>query len=207
MKKLLALFALLIAVPAMAQDYYGLQEYGLRKNTTRVEFYGGIVLPEDNWNKNGYDLGSTGWTAGIGFTRNLFPFFGIGLDGNYTQLGDGEKDTAGNYYRTGVATGLVTGRVSFFPSQATRLYIPFGMGLAHTFVRQKLNNGGHAPTIDGTDLASMLGAGLEFDLDDSMIFGVEARYYYIKTADEVKSAFGRGHYHHYNVMLKLGCRF
>ena len=53
MKKLLALFALLIALPAMAQDYYGLQEYGLRKNTTRVEFYGGIVLPEDNWNKNG----------------------------------------------------------------------------------------------------------------------------------------------------------
>ena len=48
---------------------------------------------------------------------------------------------------------------------------------------------------------------LEFDLDDSLIFGVEGRYYYIKTADEVKDTFGRGHYHHILVMLKLGCRF
>ena len=206
MKKLLLVCALFIAVPALAQDYYGLQEYGLRKNTTRVELYGGVVLPQDNWQKNGFDLGSTGWTAGIGFTRNLVSFFGLGLDGNYIQLGDGEKNAAGDYYRTGVATGLVTGRFSFFPSQATRLYIPFGIGLAHTFVRQKLAAGGHV-TSDGTDLANMLGAGLEFDLDDSLIFGVEGRYYYIKTADEVKTAFGRGHYHHYSVMLKLGCRF
>ena len=206
MKKLLVLCALLIAVPAVAQDYYGLQEYGLRKNTTRVEFYGGVVLPEDNWNKDGYDLGTTGWTAGIGFIRNLVPYFGLGLDGNYTQLGDGEKDSSNSYYRTGVVTGLVTGRVSFFPSQATRIYIPAGFGLAHTFVRQKFNDGSHE-TYDGTDFASMLGAGLEFDLDDSMIFGLEARYYYIKADDDVKAAFGRGHYHHYNVMLKLGCRF
>ena len=206
MKKLLLLCALFIAVPAVAQNYYGLQEYGLRKNTTRVEFYGGVALPEDNWNKDGHDLGTTGWTAGIGFTRNLLPFFGLGLDGNYTQLGDGEKDASGNYYRTGVATGFVTGRVSFFPSQATRLYVPFGAGLAHTFVRQKLAGGGHE-TYDGTDLGGMLGAGLEFDLDDSLIFGAEARYYYIKTDDDVKATFGRGHYHHFLVMLKLGCRF
>ena len=206
MKKLLLLVALLAAIPAWAQDYYGLQEYGLRKNTTRVEFYGGMVLPGNDWNKNGHDLGQTGWTAGIGFTRNLFSFFGLGLDGNYTQLGDGEKDGSNNFYRTGVATGLVTGRFSFFPSQATRLYIPFGMGLGHTIVRQKLSSGGHVTT-DGTDMANMLGLGLEFDLDDNLIFGAEARYYRIETASKVKEAFGAGHYNHFLVMLKMGCRF
>ncbi len=206
MKKLVLLCMLLMAAPAFAQNYYGLQEYGLRRNTTRAEFYGGVVLPAENWDKNGYDLGTTGWTAGLGFTRNLMPYFGLGLDGNYAQLGNGDKDTAGNYYRAGVVTGLITGRVTFFPSQATRLYVPFGAGLAHTFVRQKLAAGGHG-TYDGTDLAGMLGAGLEFDLDDNIIFGIEARYYYIKADDDVKGAFGRGHYHHYNVMLKLGSRF
>lgn len=206
MKKLLLLVSLFVAVPALAQDYYGLQEYGLRKNTTRVEWYGGVALPGNNWNQNGFDLGTTGWTAGLGFTRNLVPFFGLGLDGNYTQLGDGEKDSSGNYYRTGVVTGLVTGRFSFFPSQATRIYIPFGLGLGHTFVRQKLNGGGHVTT-DGTDMAGMLGAGLEFDLDDNLIFGVEGRYYRIDTASKVKEAFGKSHYNHYVVMLKMGCRF
>lgn len=206
MKKLLLLCMLFAAVPVFAQDYYGLQEYGLRKNTTRVEFYGGMVLPENNWDTNGYDLGTTGWTAGIGFTRNLTPYFGLGLDGNYAQLGDGEKNASGAYYRTGVATGLVTGRVSFFPAQATRIYIPFGIGLGHTFARQKFSDGSHATT-DGTDLAAMLGVGLEFDLDDSLIFGVEGRAYRIEAANEVKDAFGKGHYRHYLVMLKLGCRF
>lgn len=206
MKKLLLLCALFATVPALAQDYYGLQEYGLRKNTTRVEWYGGAVLPGNNWNKNGHDLGGTGWTAGLGFTRNLTPSFGLGLDANYAQLGDGEKDAANNYYRTGVITGLVTGRFSFFPAQATRLYVPFGLGLGHTFVRQKLSSGGHETT-DGTDLAGMLGLGLEFDLDDSIIFGVETRWYRVQAASQVKDAFGKDHYHHYLVMLKMGCRF
>lgn len=206
MKKLLLCCALLAAIPAFAQDYYGLQEYGLRKNTTRVELYGGMVLPQKNWQPNGHDLGTTGWTAGIGFTRNLVPFFGLGLDGNYAQLGDGDKDASGAYYRTGIATGLITGRFSFFPSQATRLYVPFGVGLGHTFARQKLSDGSHK-TIDGTDLAQMVGVGLEFDLDDSIVFGVEGRYYLIEAEDEVKDAFGKSRYHHYLVMLKMGCRF
>lgn len=206
MKKLILLCALFVALPAIAQDYYGLQEYGLRKNTTRVEFYGGMVLPQDNWEPNGNKLGSTGWTAGIGFTRNIVSFFGLGLDANYAQLGDGDKNAAKSYYRTGIATGLVTGRFSFFPSQATRLYVPFGIGIGHTFARLKNSDGSHVTT-DGTDLAQMLGLGLEFDLDETLILGVEGRYYLIDAADEFKQAFGRKRYHHYNIMLKLGCRF
>ena len=206
MKKLLLLCALFIAVPAFAQDYYGLQDYGLRKNTTRVEMYGGMILPENSWNTHGHDLGTTGWTAGLGFTRNLTAMLALGLDANYAQLGDGEKTAAGTYYRTGVATGLITGRVNFFPYQATRIYVPFGIGLGHTFARQKFSDGSHK-TIDGTDLATMVGAGLEFDMDDSLIFGVEGRYYLLKAANEVENAFGKNHYHHFIVMLKMGCRF
>lgn len=184
MKKLLLLCALCLSVPAVAQDYYGLQEYGLRKNTTRIEFYGGMVLPQDSWSHNGQeiDLGKTGWTAGIGFTRNIMPVFSLGVDANYAQLGDGDTFLSGgkdSYYRTGIATGLITGRVNFFPSQATRLYVPFGVGVGHMFARQKIDDGSHVTT-DSTDLAQMLGLGLEFDIDETVIFGVEGRYYLIE---------------------------
>ena len=214
MKKLLLLCALFLAVPAVAEeyyDYYGLQEYGLRKNTTRVEFYGGMTLPQDDWVHNGQpvDLGGTGWTVGLGFTRNISRYFALGLDGNYAQMGDGETFTSGGqdaYYRTGIATGLVTGRVNFFPSQSTRLYIPFGMGVGHMFARQKNDDGSHLTT-NSTDLAWMLGLGLEFDLDESVIFGVEGRYNLIEADSEFKDAFGQSRYHYLSVMLKIGTRF
>ncbi|WP_428053212.1 outer membrane protein [Candidatus Avelusimicrobium stercoris] len=212
MKKLLLLCALFVAAPVVfAQDYYGLQEYGLRKNTTRVELYGGMVLPQDSWSHNGQevDLGTTGWTAGIGFTRNIISFFSLGLDANYAQLGDGDTFTSrgmDSYYRTGIATGLVTGRVTFFPSQATRLYIPFGAGVGHMFARQKFDDGSHLTT-SSTDLAQMVGLGLEFDIDDSTIFGVEGRYYLVEADSDFKDAFGKSRIHYMNVMLKLGWRF
>ena len=195
MKKLFALCTLLWAAPVFAQDYYGLQEYGLRKNTTRVEFYGGMVLPQNDWTHGGkeIDLGETGWTAGIGFTRNLVSFFSLGVDANYAQWGDGEDFASASgtsYYRTGIATGLVTGRINFFPSQATRLYVPFGVGVGHMFARQKNSDGTHLTT-DSTDFAQMLGLGLEFDIDETIIFGVEGRYYLVEANNEFQHAFGK----------------
>lgn len=211
MKKLFLLCALFLAVPAVAQEYYGLQEYGLRKNTTRVEFYGGMVLPQDDWSHKGQDvdLGGTGWTVGLGFVRNISAVFALGVDGNYAQLGDGNNFISGGqnaYFRTGLATGLVTGRINFFPSESTRLYIPVGIGVGHMFARQKNEDGSHLTT-SSTDLATMLGLGLEFDIDETLIFGVEGRYYFLNADDEFKDAFGKGHYQYMTVMLKFGTRF
>ena len=208
MKKILLVCALFFALPAaFAQDYYGLSEYGLRRDTTRVEWYGGMVLPREGW-KHGtsnIDLGKTGWSAGIGFQRNIVSWFSLGLDGNYAQLGDSDKASDGSYFRTGIATGLVTGRINFFPSYATRIYIPFGAGVGHMFARQK--KGSDHETTSSTDLAQMLGLGLEFDLDDSMIFGLEGRYYLVDSSKEFKEAFGRNHLHYLDILLKLGFRF
>lgn len=209
MKKLFVTLALLLgATGVFAQDYYGLQEYGLRKATTRVELYGGMVLPQGGWKDRdtNTELGKTGWSGGIGFHRNLVPMFSIGLDGNYAQLGDSDKRSDGSYYRTGVATGLVVGRVNFFPAQPTRLYIPFGAGVGHAFTRQKMADGSHKTT-SSTDLAQMLGIGLEFDIDETVIFGVEGRYYYVDTADDFRKEFGRKHLHYIDVLLKFGFRF
>ena len=53
----------------------------------------------------------------------------------------------------------------------------------------------------------MGGLGLEFDLDDDIIFGLEGRYYYMRTRDTFKTAFGKGHIHYTELMLKFGFRF
>lgn len=207
MKKLFLACALLLAVPAVfAQDYYPLQDYGLRRNTTRVEFYGGMVAPQESWSDHdtNIDLGKTGWSAGIGFQRNLINFLSLGLDANYAQLGDSDK-VGSSYLRTGVATALVTGRVNFFPSSATRLYIPFGAGIGHVFSRKK--TGSSHETYSSTKFAQMLGVGLEFDIDSDIIFGLEGRYYLVDLTDDMRPVTGRDRLHYVDVLLKLGFRF
>ena len=213
MKKLFLLATLLFAFSAAsAQNYYPVDDYGLHAGTNRVEFYGGMVLPQSSWTHNGQpvDLGDLGWTAGLGFYRNITNVFALGLDGNYAQFGDGDKVNEGTaneyYYRTGVATGLIAGRVNFFPRHSTRLYIPMGIGVGHTFVRQRNGDGSHK-TVNSTSLAGMLGAGLEFDMDESWILGVEGRYYLVRTPDDMKTAFGKNRIHYSEIMLKIGCRF
>lgn len=209
MKKLLLVCALFLAVPALfAQGYSPLYEYGLFRDTTRVELYGGMVLPRDGWKdrSSDTDFGKMGWSAGIGFQRNLVNWFSLGLDANYAQLGDTDKAGDKSYYRTGIATGLVTGRISFFTSRPTRLYIPFGAGIGHTFARHQKADHSHE-TVSGTDWAHMVGLGLEFDMDESMIFGLEGRMYRVTTRDDFKATFNKDHIYYLDIMLKLGFRF
>ena len=209
MKKLFLLGTLLLAFSAAyAQNYYPVSEYGLREGTTRLELYGGMVMPQSSFGHDGkrFDLGDTGWTAGLGFYRNISRVVTVGLDGNYAQFGDGDKMADGSYLRTGAATGLLAGRVNFFPRHSTRLYIPAGIGISHVFVRQNKADNSHE-TFTSTNWAAMLGLGLEFDLDEDVIFGLEGRYYRVETKDDVKDTFGLGHMHYTEILLKFGFRF
>ncbi len=209
MKKLLLLGVLLFgAFAAHAQNYYyPVSDNGLYPETTRIELYGGMVLPQSAWNNKGQDvdLGTTGWTAGLGFYRNVTRVLALGLDGNYAQFGDGDKRSDGSYLRTGAATGLVAARINFFPRHSTRLYIPMGVGVGHIFVREKFADGSHK-TYDSTKWAAMGGLGLEFDIDENVIFGVEGRIYRMEMRSDMKEAFGKGHTHYSEVMLKFGFR-
>ena len=174
MKKLILLCAVLMVAPlsAMAKDayhdYYGLEEYGLRNNTTRVEFYGGVAEPQSNWTHN----------AG-------------------TQKAK---------YTSGIATGLLIGRFNFFPSQPTRFYVTSGLGIGHMFSREKFDDGTH-DTVNSTSWAGMIGAGVEFDVDDTVIFGVEGRYNLVDLDGDYQDALGKGRYHYLSALLKIGCRF
>ena len=209
MKKILLLSMLLgLGSFGFAQNYYPVLDYGLSNGTTRLELYGGMVLPQSDWSHNGskVDLGNTGWTAGLGFYRNISRIVTLGVDGNYAQFGDGEERADKSYLRTGAATGLIAARVNFFPRHSTRLYIPAGIGVGHIFVRENKDNGSHE-TCTSTDWAGMLGLGLEFDIDEEIIFGVEGRYYVMRTRSDVNEAFGKDRIHYTEILLKFGFRF
>lgn len=238
MKKLLLLCSLFLAPCAFAYqnykdyDYYALEEYGLRHDTTRIEIYGGAAQPQSDWTHNGADvkLGNTGFSAGLAFVRNITPVFAIGIDGNYAGFASGDTVTRTTSlifrpgvrplpgigdallmqqeykYSTGIATGLITGRINFFPSAKTRLYIPVGAGVGHMFVKQKFTNGEH-DTTNSTSWALMAGLGLEFDIDETVIFGIEGRYNLIDLEDKLGDKIGKDRYHYLTALLKIGCRF
>lgn len=209
MKKLLLLSLLLGCFSfGYAQNYYPIHNEGLYAGATRIELYGGMVLPQSNWNHDGesVDIGDIGWSAGLGFYRNVSRVIALGLDGNYAQFGDGDERADKSYYRTGAATGLVAMRVNFFPRHTTRIYIPVGIGVGHVFTRQNKEDDSHE-TYNSTDLAGMLGVGLEFDIDESIIFGAEGRYYMMRTRDDFENQFGKDNIHYGEILLKFGFRF
>ena len=209
MKKIVLFAALLLAVPAaFAQNYYPIHNQGLYAGATRLELYGGMVIPQSDWKHEGQtvDIGNIGWAAGMGFYRNISRVVTLGLDANYAQLGDGDERADKSYYRTGAATGLVAVRVNFFPRHTTRIYIPAGIGVGHVFARQNNDDGSHK-TYSSTDLAGMLGVGLEFDIDETVIFGAEGRYYLMRTRDDFEGNLGKDYIHYGEILLKFGFRF
>ena len=219
MKKLFILAALVCAPALYAAEQYACcsyedtPKYGLQTNTTRVEFYGGVALPEEDWSENSQtlQLGDTGFTAGVAFVRNLLPWLTLGLDGNYAGLSKGDDlTTAGGdtvNYRSGIATGMVAGRVYLFPASMTRIYGTAGIGAGYMYAKEKNTTADTSHTYDSTDIAWMLGAGLEFDIDETVVFGAEGRYNWVSLRGDMKDRFGKDDYGYWTLMLKLGVKF
>ncbi|MBQ7908270.1 MAG: porin family protein [Elusimicrobiaceae bacterium] len=219
MKKLIIL-AVLLCTPALYAadryaccDYEDTPKYGLDTNTTRVEFFGGVALPDGEWTENGQtlEIGDTGFTAGLAFVRNILPWLTLGLDGNYTGFSKGEEVTLSSgdaaNYRSGVGTGLVAGRVYLFPKSMTRLYGTAGIGAGYMYAKEKNTTAASTETYDSLDLAWMLGAGLEFDIDETVVFGAEGRYNWVGLRSDMKDRFGHDDFQYWTIMLKLGVKF
>lgn len=220
MKKLL-LLAVLFCAPALYAahepyaccTYKDTPKYGLRTNMSRVEFFGGVAWPNVNWKANGQDLeiGDTGFSAGIAFVRNILPWLSLGLDGNYSGFskGDDFKNTASETlnYNAGVGTAMFVGRAYLFPEAMTRLYGTAGIGGAYAFAHEKNDTTGKSKNYDSLDIGWMFGGGVEFDIDETVLFGAEARYTWAGLRSDMKNQFGHSHYDYWSVMLKLGVKF
>lgn len=214
MKKLFVLAALLCAPALYAAGQYTCcayeetPKYGLETNTTRVEFYGGVSLPNKDWTEQ---VGDTGFAAGIAFVRNVLPWLTLGLDGNYAGLSKGDDFTSAagdtSHFRSGVATAMVAGRVYLFPHSMTRLYGTAGIGGGYMYAKEKNETADSSDTYDSTDVAWMLGAGLEFDIDETVVFGAEGRYNWVGLRSDLKDRVGHDNFGYWTMMLKLGVKF
>ena len=214
MKKLFILAALLCAPALYAAQQYTCcsyeetPKYGLYTNLSRVEFYGGVSLPEEDWAQQ---IGDTGFSAGLAFVRNILPWLTLGLDGNYAGFSKGDDflsatgDTAN--FRSGVATAMVAGRVYLFPKSMTRIYGTAGIGGGYMYAKEKNDTADSSETYDSTDIAWMLGAGLEFDIDETVVFGAEGRYNWVGLRSDLKDRVGHDNFGYWTMMLKLGVKF
>ena len=218
MKKLLILAVLLTAPMAYAAEKYACCNYeekplyGLYTNLSRVEFFGGVAWPNKDWSENGQTLqiGGTGFSGGIAFVRNLLPWLTLGLDGNYTGFTRGDEitlTTGKADFRSGVGTALVTGRVYLFPKSMTRLYGTAGIGGGYAYAKQRDLTTQNTEMYDSLDIAWMLGAGLEFDMDETVVFGAEGRYNWVGLRSDMKGRFGHEDFSYWTVLLKLGVKF
>lgn len=219
MKKIFVLAVLLCAPWAYAAQDYACcmynkdNQYGLRTNMSRVEFFAGVAWPNSSWSANGQTLevGDTGFTGGLAFVRNILPWLSIGLDGNYAGFSKGKDITSPASetlnYRAGVGTAMITGRAYLFPEKMTRLYGTAGIGGAYAYAREKNETTSKSETYDSLDIGWMFGGGVEFDLDENVVFGAEARYTWAGLRSDMKDHFGHHHYDYWSVMLKIGTKF
>lgn len=218
MKRLLILVALLAAPAVYAAEQYACCNYteksahGLYTNLSRVEFFGGVSLPHDTWTEQGktLEIGDTGFSAGIAFVRNVVPFLTLGLDANYAGFSKGDDIVLSGKtynYRSGIGSALVTGRLYLFPRSMTRLYATGGIGAGYMWVREKNLTGKKTTTYDSFDYAWMLGAGLEFDIDETVVLGAEGRYNVANLRDDIKDRFGHDDFTYWTVLVKVGIKF
>lgn len=218
MKKLLILTALLVAPAVYAAEQYACCNYdeksthGLYTNLSRVEFFGGVALPHDEWSEQGktVEIGDTGFSAGLAFVRNVLPLLTLGLDANYAGFSKGDDVVLTGQtmnYRSGIGSALVTGRLYIFPKSMTRLYATGGLGAGYMWTREKNLTANKTTTYDSLDFAWMLGAGLEFDIDETVVLGAEGRYNLVNLREDMKDRFGHDDFTYWTILLKLGIKF
>ena len=219
MKKLLIVALLCLAPAVYAANKYGccsydeVPQHGLYTNLSRVEFFAGVAWPDKDWSENNQtlEIADTGFTAGLAFVRNITPWLTLGLDGNYTGFSRGDDVTLSSgdtvNFRTGTATGLVTGRLYLFPRSMTRIYGTAGFGGGYMYAKEKNKTADSSEFYDSLDIAWMLGAGLEFDMDETVVFGAEGRYNWVGLRSDMKDRFGHDNFTFWSIMLKVGVKF
>ncbi len=204
MKKLLALAVVML----LAGSSYAGIDYGLDAGSTRFGIYGGMSSPTTDWTWGGPELdknpaGKTGPIFGVEFIRNITPVFALGFDLGYSSYpGQTISDALGDSEaKSNVFNGSVLARINFFPSQPTRVYIPFGAGL--NYFRTEVD--GESANTTAPSLTA--GLGVEFDLSDIWTLGVEGRYSQIFINDDAKFGSDNDKFSSFNAMVKLGMRF
>lgn len=175
MKKVLGgIILTLLFMPAFA----GI-DTGIDAGMTHVSLLGGFAAPISDYKlTSNIEYGDSGPVYGAQIMHYLTPHFGLGAEFNATNYQEAEGKVFGIDYKNSADryAFMLAGKIVFVPQAKTRFYIPFGAG----FNRFKGKVKSVAAGVDGsetcTEPAFYTGLGIETDLNDIFIFGIEGRY-------------------------------
>lgn len=199
MKKILLgmLFAL-----CFTNAFAGIDE-GIDAGTKNLFIFGGTAYPH-NIKINGVEseYGDLGPAFGAQFIYNSRDWFGLGLDFNYSKSGT-KSTSSTDSTKSQMWTGMVMARINLWPQSGVRFYLPIGGG----FGQAKISSSGSSNTsFEETDFALATGLGLDFDLNDMWIFGVEFRFTRIFVDKFGTNNVDNG-FDYSNTFLRLGYKF
>lgn len=188
MKKfaLCALFALFSAT-----SFAGIDQ-GIDAGMTHISLLGGFASPIASYSYTppladaGLDYGDAGCLYGLQFIEYLTPHFGLGAEftgadytnSEYTIASGGAQDKYTSSAKRYAV--MFAGKFIFKPEAKTRIYIPVGAGFSR--FKGKVRKSGTLTAGTGTvqnsstEPAIYAGIGVETDLNDIFIFGIESRY-------------------------------
>ena len=196
-----------------------LQDSGVHSESITGDAIGNSVL----------DWGDGAASYGVQYMYAITPNFAIGAEYNGNNFGEAEYER--EYFlntsnwgedevdsKMNVNNFMVAGRYTVNPQANTRFYIPLGLGIATakaTFdysyaemIGGLLDRDSSSASKTSTSFAYYLGLGVEGNINENWIWGVEGRYQgfqfdYGKFSDE----YGTENLSYFALLLKLGYRF
>lgn len=183
MKKLLATAVLC----AFFTPVFAGIDQGIDKGMTHISLLGGFAVPTTEYGFSplpdweNYDYGDVGPTYGLQIMHYLTKNIGLGLEFNATNYDKAEYDISAMVLSDTIKTSadkyslFLAGKFNFAPDAKTRMYIPVGVGFAKYKAKMEHNFFGNEDQ-SSTKPAFYAGLGLESDLNDIFIWGLEARY-------------------------------
>lgn len=205
MKKILSgvLFAFLF-MPAFA----GIDK-GIDAGMTHLSLYGGFAAPMSDYKlSSDLEYGDSGPTYGAQLMHYLTPNFGLGAEFNATNYQDAKGAFGASKYKNSADryAFMLAGKVVFMPEAKTRLYIPLGAGFSRFKGKVENTTLGASGSETCTEPALYAGLGVETDLNDIFIFGIEGRYNMFGL-DKDKFNTDNSYLDDVALLLKIGIKF
>ncbi len=196
-----------------------LQESGVRSESITGDSLGNAEL----------DWGDGAASYGVQYMYALTSHFAIGAEYNGNNFGEAEYER--EYFfntanwgedeidsKMNVQNFMVAARYTFNPQANTRFYIPLGLGIASskaTFDYNYAEMSGGALDRDSsstsktsTSFAYYLGLGMEGQINDNWVWGVEGRYQaFTFDYGKFSNEYGKENLSYFALLFKLGYRF
>ncbi len=195
----------LLSVASSAQDY------AIHQGDKIISAQLGVAIPTSEIGEaKGVDFdqkyGKVGISGGVQGLFALTDYLSLGLEFNAVNFGS--KDVTGEAHRYKYKVEdlkvrqeqyMIASRVYINPAERMRIYIPLGIGLAHTNARIRSIRKGASDN----SFAFYAGLGIEGSINENVVLGVEGRFNHSKFNEDGFKA----DIQYVNILARIGYKF